>query len=35
LGCSAAKPKAAHTQNRKFEDVLKSVEQATVLMLVY
>jgi len=27
--------KDAHTKERKFEDVIKSVEQATVLVLVY
>ena len=31
----AAKLKEAHTKDRKFEDVVKSVEQATVLVLVY
>ena len=31
----AAKLKDAHTKDRKFEDVVKSVEQATVLVLVY
>ena len=31
----AAKLKDAHTKERKFEDVVKSVEQATVLVLVY
>ncbi len=31
----AAKLKEAHTKERKFEDVVKSVEQATVLVLVY
>jgi len=35
LGCSAAKLKDANTKERKFEDVVKSVEQATVLVLVY
>ena len=31
----AAKLKEAHTKDRKFEDVVKSVEQATLLVLVY
>jgi len=31
----AAKLKDAHTKDRKFEDVVKSVEQATVLVMVY
>lgn len=31
----AAKLKEAHTKDRKFEDEVKSVEQATVLVLVY
>ncbi len=31
----AAKLKEAHSKERKFEDVVKSVEQATVLVLVY
>ena len=31
----AAKLKEAHTKERKFEDVVKAVEQATVLVLVY
>ena len=31
----AAKLKDANTKDRKFEDVVKSVEQATVLVLVY
>ena len=31
----AAKLKEAHAKDRKFEDVVKSVEQATVLVLVY
>ena len=31
----AAKLKDAHTKERKFEDVVKAVEQATVLVLVY
>lgn len=31
----AAGLKDAHTKDRKFEDVVKSVEQATVLVLVY
>ena len=31
----AAKLKEANTKDRKFEDVVKSVEQATVLVLVY
>ena len=31
----AAKLKEPGTQARKFEDVVKSVEQATVLVLVY
>lgn len=31
----AAKVEEAHTKERKFEDVVKSVEQATVLVLVY
>jgi TPR repeat protein len=31
----AAKLKEAHTKDRKFEDVVKAVEQATVLVLVY
>jgi TPR repeat protein len=31
----AAKLKDAHTKDRKFEDVVKSVEQAAVLVLVY
>ena len=31
----AAQLKEAHTKERKFEDVVKSVEQATVLVLVY
>ena len=31
----AAKLKEAHTKERKCEDVVKSVEQATVLVLVY
>ena len=31
----AAKLKEAHTKERKFEDVVKFVEQATVLVLVY
>ena len=31
----AAKLKDAHTKDRKFEDVVKAVEQATVLVLVY
>ena len=31
----AAKLKEAHTKDRKFQDVVKSVEQATVLVLVY
>jgi hypothetical protein len=35
LGCSAAKLKEAHTKDRKFEDVVKSVEQAIVLVPVH
>ena len=31
----AAKLKDANTKDRKFEDVVKSVEQATLLVLVY
>ena len=31
----AAKLKEAHTKERKFEDVVRAVEQATVLVLVY
>ena len=31
----AAKLKDAHMKDRKFEDVVKAVEQATVLVLVY
>jgi len=31
----AAKLREPNTQQRKFEDVVKSVEQATVLVLVY
>ena len=31
----AAKLKESNTKDRKFEDVVKSVEQATVLVLVY
>jgi hypothetical protein len=31
----AAKLKEAHTKERRFEDVVKTVEQATVLVLVY
>ena len=33
--CGSAKLKEAHTKERKFEDVVKAVEQATVLVLVY
>ena len=32
---SSAKLKEANTQERKFEDVVKSAEQAAVLVLVY
>ena len=32
---SIAKTSPRHVQPRKFEDVVKSVEQATVLVLVY